>query len=60
MACNSCKEKKDLARIRILAKKLGNINKEDIQIYKDYKGFNFEPINPDRTNVIEIIQWLAE
>ncbi len=60
MACNSCKKKKDLSLIRNLAIKCSKINKQDIQIYKNINGYNFEPINSKRINVIEIIKWVKE
>jgi len=60
--CN-CKNN-TLNSIRRIARIQSKLDKQDIQIYVRTVGnkqmYNFEPINPNRENIIEIIKWVKE
>lgn len=57
--CN-CNENKDLDTIRNLATIYSRGTQQNVQIYKNINGYNFEPINSNRGNIIEIIKWVKE
>jgi hypothetical protein len=47
-------------RVKKLAQKFANSEKIDVQTYKINNRFNFEPVNNNRENIIEIIKWVQE
>lgn len=47
-------------RVKNLAQKFANSEKIDVQTYKINNRFNFEPVNNNRENIIEIIKWVQE
>ena len=57
--CN-CNRNKDYKIIKDLAIKCSKLLQQHIQIYKNIEGYNFEPINSNRGNIIEIIKWVKE
>lgn len=63
MGCN-CRKRKSLEYIRNLAKIYSTNTKQDIQIFEYKSGsqtlYNFEPVNNNRQNIIEIIKWAEE
>ena len=48
---------RNLNYVRRLAKYFTKIEKEDTQIYRIDKFYNFEPINEERKYIIEIIKY---
>lgn len=58
MGCN-CRKNRSLEYIRNLAKVFADVTKQEIQIYSylinNKTLYNFEPINKQRTNIIEYI-----
>ena len=63
MTCN-CRKRKNLVYITELAKIYSINTKQDIQVFEYKSGsqklYNFEPVNNNRENIIEIIKWVEE
>ena len=60
MGCN-CRKRKSLDHMRKLAKTFSKATKQDVQVFEYKSGnqklYNFEPVNNNRQNIIEIIKW---
>lgn len=64
MGCG-CRKKQDFDTMKRLAVAFSKMSQQSVQIYVSGKQglnniYNFEPLNPDRNNIIEIIQWEVE
>ena len=64
MACGCRKKRVDFNRVKRLATVFAKANGIDVQIFKEEVTdldnikflYNFEPVNPNRDNIIEIIK----
>ena len=55
-----CNKNKTLDAVRKLAVMYSKGTQQSVQIYENINGYNFEPINSNRGNIIEIIKWVKE